>query len=278
MIASTLYKPLNLDGTDCNGHEGRWALPRDSEPGDWMSAAQYRLYSLERLTSALGPAMYVAEYRGGAQRIKQPYRDDFEEGIVLVAEARLVARVKTWTPQAAASLAADCAEHVLDIFETVYPKDHRLRSAIEAARQYPQWSAETFRVNMPRVQNVMKDLSAVVLATNNDASMAGMGARRRGASVADSNIAAAPFTSARAVAQAVSNAVNAAGWAFAYNQGVTRGDPEANAHATKTIHEVMLGVATVAGAAAAPDARAAEQTWQLERLRGYLGENAATRQ
>jgi hypothetical protein len=78
--------------------------------------------------------MSSTDQKTRSERIKQQYGDAFEEGMVLVSEARLLARVKRWTLQAAASLVADCAEHVLGISEAVYPRDNRLGSAIEVAR------------------------------------------------------------------------------------------------------------------------------------------------
>ena len=52
------------------------------------------------------------------------------------AEARLLRCVDTWTERTVRLFVADCAEHVLPLFEGTYPDDRRPRQAIEAARAY----------------------------------------------------------------------------------------------------------------------------------------------
>jgi hypothetical protein len=58
------------------------------------------------------------------------------EGIdkVCARGIKLAPRLETWTPRTAALLAADCAEHVLHLFERQFPGDPRPRQEIEAVR------------------------------------------------------------------------------------------------------------------------------------------------
>ena len=49
---------------------------------------------------------------------------------------RLVRRFDGWTPRSAVLFAADCAEHVLPLFEARFPDDSRPRDAIVAARRF----------------------------------------------------------------------------------------------------------------------------------------------
>lgn len=49
---------------------------------------------------------------------------------------RLVEQVTTWSGRTTRLFAADCAEHVLHLFEQEYPNDTRPREAIETARRY----------------------------------------------------------------------------------------------------------------------------------------------
>ena len=55
---------------------------------------------------------------------------------IVVREARLINRLKTWNEKTARLFACDCAEHVLPLFETKYPDDKQPRRTIEMARKY----------------------------------------------------------------------------------------------------------------------------------------------
>ena len=77
--------------------------------------------------------IYEAEYRG-AERI------DSDDKIV-VREARLTKRLRTWNEKTARLFACDCAERALPIFEKKYPDDKRPRQAIETAREYANGKA-----------------------------------------------------------------------------------------------------------------------------------------
>lgn len=130
------YKALGPGATACHGGTGSWHRPSGERPGKWMPLVKdpvpcERGYHLCRdLRDALrwlGPELWVAEGRGAMVEA-----DDK----VCVAQARLLRRVETWNERTARLFAADCAEHVLPIWEQFYPADDRPRRAIEAARAF----------------------------------------------------------------------------------------------------------------------------------------------
>jgi hypothetical protein len=84
----------------------------------------YHVARIEQLPSWLGPAIFEVEVRG--EQINT-------DGKLVVAEARLLRRLP-WSKESAVAFAADCAEHVLHLFEARFPNDDRPRKAIEAAR------------------------------------------------------------------------------------------------------------------------------------------------
>ena len=63
------------------------------------------------------------------------------DGKVAVSEARLV-RQLPWDDRAARLFAADCAAHVLHLYEDRYPGDDRPREAIEMARKVANGEAD----------------------------------------------------------------------------------------------------------------------------------------
>ena len=134
------YKVLNLDGSPCNGGDGKWHLPtkkRDGtwKPGKWMPVLTdlvpckhgYHLCRENDLLQWLGPLICIAEGRG-----EQIVCDDK----VIFAQARLLSIRKIWDERTARLFAADCAENVLPIWEKEYPDDLRPREAIFAARAF----------------------------------------------------------------------------------------------------------------------------------------------
>lgn len=105
-------------------------------PGVWVKAKGLlsvcqngiHLCREQDLVFWLDNEIYEAEYRGNE-------RLDSDTKIV-VREARLKRRLKTWTEKTARLFACDCAEHVLPIFERRYPDNKCPRRAIETARRY----------------------------------------------------------------------------------------------------------------------------------------------
>jgi len=131
-----LYKVLDTGGSAFHGGNGKWYLPNDSEPGEWMPPIEgelvacengYHLCEEEHLLKWLGPAIYEAGCRGE--------RLDCDDKVV-VREARLLRKFETWNECSARLFACDCAERVLSIYEKQYSDDRRPREAIETSRRY----------------------------------------------------------------------------------------------------------------------------------------------
>ena len=129
------YKVLGKGGVSCNGGKGKWNLPKNGKPGKWMPKIDniipcqrgYHLCREEDLINWLNEEIYEAEGRGDF--IRDINKDVFQE-------ARLIKKIVEWNDKTARLFAADCAEHVLHIFEREYPKDDRPRKAIQAGRDF----------------------------------------------------------------------------------------------------------------------------------------------
>jgi len=136
--AMTYYKLLNSDGTPSNGGSGvSYYLPDGDKPGKWMPKINdialcsrgYHVVDFEHLLDWRGMLLCEAEIRG----------DNIRDNSKIVAqEIRLLHVVQTWNEKNLRLFAADCAEHVLPIFEKKYPKDNRPRLAIQAARAFAE--------------------------------------------------------------------------------------------------------------------------------------------
>ena len=126
---TTYYKVTAEDGSSCNGGTGRWRKNRwRSVKGDLAACERgLHLVTRDQIMDWLGPAIWEAEVDG----------DVIDAGDKVVARrARVVRRLNTWNETTSRLFAADCAEHVLPIFEKVYPNDDRPRKAIGAARAF----------------------------------------------------------------------------------------------------------------------------------------------
>ncbi len=111
-----------------------WPVP-NGKPGKWVGAKGDLVAcenGIHACTLAQAPAWlkeeaYIIELGGKVQNA----------GDKLVARrGRLVHRLDSWTERTQRLFAADCAEHVLPIFEKRRPHDDRPRLAIQAARDY----------------------------------------------------------------------------------------------------------------------------------------------
>ena len=130
------YKVLGKGGKPCNGGIGEWSLPKNGKPGEWMPMIAgelspcengYHLCRFENLLSWLNEEIYEAEGRG----------DKIEcDDKIVFRQARLIRKIREWNEKTARLFAADCADHVLHLFEKQYPKDDRPRKAIQAARDF----------------------------------------------------------------------------------------------------------------------------------------------
>ena len=231
-----LYKVLNKDGSCANGGVGKWPLPHDGRPGDWLEVTGVlvpcenglhlcRPKDLVRWLSTI--ALYEAEHTGD-------YIDvDGLNGNRVCQRARLLWRVDTWNEHTGRLFACDCAEHVVPIYESYTPGDQRPRQAVTVARRF----------------------------ANGEASIAEL---------------AAAGTAARAAARdaggdTAGDAAWAAAWAAAYAAG---GDTAGDAawDAAYAAGTAARAAASAAGGDTGGEWRGgcAEWWWQTERLMQYL--------
>ncbi len=127
------FKVLGHAGLPFNGGKGKWNLPQNGNPGDWMPKIEeiipcrsgYHLCEFTDLMTWLGPEIYEAE----GKFIRDNNKTVFQQ-------ARIIRKIECWNERTARLFAADCAEHVLHLFEGEYPKDLRPREAIQAARDF----------------------------------------------------------------------------------------------------------------------------------------------
>lgn len=127
----TLYKITAADGSSVHGGSGQWT------PGEWREVEGdlvpcrngLHLVEARDLLNWLvqDGIVWEAEYEG--ERV-----DDRRK--VVVRKARITRKVGVLNCQILVEFGADCAEHVLPIFEARYPDDDRPRRAIEAARAW----------------------------------------------------------------------------------------------------------------------------------------------
>ena len=140
-MAEKLYKVLAIDGSCCNGGQGKWFLPKGKRPGKWMPEIKgdldpcvngYHLCRLRDLLYWVDETIFEAEYRG--ERVNDANK-------VVVRQARLLRKCEGWNEVTARLFACDCAERVLPMFEKQRPSDDRPRKAIETARRYANGEA-----------------------------------------------------------------------------------------------------------------------------------------
>lgn len=134
------YKFLNQDllGPYSNAH---WPLPTPESPGEWLEVSGelvmcengLHVCEAEHLLSWIDYALFEVEVDGE--------RLDDQSQKICARRARLVRRVESWNPSSARLFAADCAEHVLSIFENTVANDDRPRLAIAAAREFGDGNA-----------------------------------------------------------------------------------------------------------------------------------------
>ena len=233
-MAEILYKVTAPDGRPVNGGTGQYSLPVDGTPGEWMPPHEvipcksgYHLVTIDQLINWIGETVWVAEGKG--ERVDHGDKIVFEQ-------ARLV-RLTAWNTTKARLFAADCAEHVLHLFERQFPNDNRPRKAIEAARA----------------------------AAANASAYAYAAYAYAAANAANAANASAANASASAAAAAANASASAA---YAANASASAANAYAAANAANA------SAANAADAAAAAAAASAERTWQNERLTYYLNGGA----
>lgn len=144
-----LYKISGPRGKPVHGGTGAWPLPTDDGPGEWRTVegplvpcrnGLHLMRAGDLRTWVCEGVLWEAEVKPRCEVI------DHSDKIV-VRSARLVRRVAAIDRRLRVTWAADCAEHVLPVWETRYPRDPRPRQAIEAARG---WVAATTSIEDTR--------------------------------------------------------------------------------------------------------------------------------
>ena len=148
----------------------------------------YHFVTLDQLPKWIGPTLYEVEVRGEVLRA---------EDKSVAAQARLIRRVDTWNEKTLRLFAADCAEHVLGIYEKTYPNDDRPRKAIQAARDFANGLIDASAAHA---------YAAYASAAAAYAAYASAGAAAAYAAYASADAA---YASAYAAAEAASDAANA---------------------------------------------------------------------
>ena len=125
------FKVLGPGQVSYHGGSGKWT------PGKWRNVrgrlvrCQNGLHyvALAQLVQWLGPEIWAFEPFPGTEVIGD--RDK-----LVCRKGRITEQYIGWNEQSARLFAADCAEHVLPIFERQHPNDSRPREAIAVARKY----------------------------------------------------------------------------------------------------------------------------------------------
>ena len=230
----TIYKVLASDGTPCHGGSGKWFMPKGKRPGKWMPAIKdiqpcargYHFVNLEQLPTWLGPTLYEVEVRGQVTHLADKS---------VAEQARLIRKVEIWNDKTLRLFAADCAEHVLGIYERVCPKDDRPRKAIQAARDFA---------------NGLIDRNAA-----------------HAAHAAANAAAEAAYSAASYAASYAAYAASYAAYAADYSADAAYA---ANAQCCRNAYSADYSAALIDKETDA-DREAAEKEWQFKRLKHYLG-------
>ena len=286
-----LYKVLN--GGRSTYQDFVWPLPKGKRPGKWLPKIKGELVACENgyhlcrekdILEWLGPEIYEAEHKGELVDAGPK---------VVVREARLIRKCDGWNETTARLYVADCAEHVLHIFEQERPDDDRPRKAIEAARAYARGEINAAAVAAARAAtwdaawaatwSTARDAAGAATwdaAVPVDAAWAAAGAAAAGSAAGDAARAAAGTaagSTARAAARtaartAAGAAARDAAWAatVAAAAGSAARDGAGAATVAAAGAAARDAVVNAAWAAAWADARAAEKEWQQKRLIQYL--------
>jgi len=126
----------------------QWPVP-NGKPGTWVRVrgglieCQHGVHActLEQSLAWLQAEAYVIELGGRV----------IDGGDKLLARSgRLIRRIEGWNVRTARLFAADCAEHVLPVFEKKRPRNDRPRRAIATARAFAEGKASHDDLNAAR--------------------------------------------------------------------------------------------------------------------------------
>jgi hypothetical protein len=251
-----LYKLTAPDGAPVHGGVGVWPLPADGKPGDWRNVTG-KIVTCERGLHLLRREDIREWVRGGVLWEAEPAprtQTVVDTNKVVVRKARLVRQVAVIDRPLLIEWAADCAEHVLYLFEAKYPKDDRPRKAIETARRYARGEATREEAR--------------------DATTAAATAAYYAATTTAASYAATTTSYAATAAYYASYAATAAYYA-SYAATTTYYASYAAYAAAATAAAATAAAATAAAASAATTAAATtasfERQWQTGRLMERLG-------
>ena len=139
-MSERFWKSFRVDGRTMHDR-APWPRPVDGAEAEWLPAIMgpliacrngYHACRSQDLVAWLGPVLWEVESKGEVLIV---------EDKVVLRQARLVHRVETWNERTQRLFAADCAEHVLPLFEQAIPLDLRPRLAIATARLYAEGRA-----------------------------------------------------------------------------------------------------------------------------------------
>jgi hypothetical protein len=257
----TRYFKILVDGKSCHGGNSTWSLPEGDKPGDWMPKLTkiepcvrgYHIVEAYQILQWLKKDCQIFEVEVYGKVIS---RDDDKH---VCGKVRLVKQMK-WDSEVYSRLfAADCAEHVLHIYEKNYPDDNRPRKAIEAVRKSARKEIDAAARAWDAARAAARDAAgAAAGAAARAAARAAAGARAWDAARAAAGDAArdaARDAAGAAARDAARAAARDAAWAWDAAGDAARAWDAAR---------------DAAGAAAGAAARAAEQQWQGQRLLQYL--------
>ena len=135
-----MYKIVGRKGEALHGGSGKWHLPQRGKPGRWMPPVDGKVCAClngYHLVTAAGilkwlprnGAALLCEAEGSGNSSKDSTKTAFRR-------ARILKVVGLLNDRSMRLFAADCAEHVLPLFEKERPDDDRPRKAIQAARDF----------------------------------------------------------------------------------------------------------------------------------------------
>jgi hypothetical protein len=226
----------------------------------------YHFVTLDQLPRWIGPTLYEIEVRGEVLTAKDKS---------VAEQARLIKRVDTWNEKTLRLFAADCAEHVLGIYEKQYPKDERPRKAIQAARDFANGLIDD-AANANAAADAARDsrAAAATAADARDSRAAATAADARDSRAAAAANAAADAAYAAYAANAAADAARDSRAAYAANAAADAAAANA-AYAARAAYAADAAAnAAASDAAAYADAAyadyAVETQWQANRLKYYL--------
>lgn len=156
------YKVVRADLQSYHGGAGKWTVGKWRTVKGPLEACRNGLHfvTLAQLPEWLGPTICPFEPAEGTEIVDGGNKWACRKG-------RIGGPLATWNARTQRLFAADCAEHVLPIFEKRYPADTRPREAIAVARRFAngeatreELGAEFLAANAAAAANAAYDTAA----------------------------------------------------------------------------------------------------------------------